>query len=60
MYKLSVFIDISINITIKKQKAFDNFTKDEKVNPDKLKKLTENYLFTQRTPKKEDVIQILE
>jgi type I restriction enzyme R subunit len=43
-----------------KQKAFDKFTQDEKVNPDKLKKLTENYLFTQRTPKKEEVIQILE
>lgn len=43
-----------------KQKAFDKFTQDEKVNPEKLRKLTENYLFTQRTPKKEEVIQILE
>ena len=30
------------------------------MNPEKLKKLTENYLFTQRAPKKEEVIQILE
>lgn len=43
-----------------KQKAFDKFTQDEKVNPEKLRKLTENYLFTQRTPKKEEVIQILD
>lgn len=43
-----------------KQKAFDRFTQEEKVNPDKLRKLTENYLFTQRTPNKEEVIQMLE
>lgn len=43
-----------------KQKAFEQFTQDEKVNPEKLRKLTENYLFTQRTPKKEEVIEMLE
>jgi type I restriction enzyme R subunit len=52
--------EYSAYMNTEKQKAFDKFTQDEKVNPDKLKKLTENYLFTQRTPKKEEVIQILE
>ncbi|MFN6085746.1 MAG: type I restriction endonuclease subunit R, EcoR124 family, partial [Fluviicola sp.] len=43
-----------------KRKAFDRFTQEEKLNPEKLRKLTENYLFTLRKPKKEEVIQILE
>ncbi|WP_343635233.1 type I restriction endonuclease subunit R [Fluviicola sp.] len=43
-----------------KLKAFEKFTLEEKVNPERLRKLTENYLFTQRIPKKEEVIQILE
>lgn len=47
-------------MSIEKQKAFDRFATDEKVNPDKLRKLTENYLFTQRVPKQEEVIQILD
>ena len=43
-----------------KAKAFTNFAKEENLNPERLKKLTEDYLFTQRTPKKEEVISVLE
>jgi type I restriction enzyme R subunit len=42
-----------------KIKAFNTFTQEENIDPDKLKKLTETYLFTQRTPKKEEVTDIL-
>jgi len=42
-----------------KIKAFNNFTQEENIDPDKLKKLTETYLFTQRTPTKENVVEIL-
>lgn len=52
--------EFSIFMDNEKIKAFNKFVQEEKVNPDKLKKLIENYLFTQRTPKKEEVIQILE
>jgi len=44
----------------KKQVAFDNFVNQENLNAEKLKKLTEDYLFTQRTPKKEEVLSVLE
>lgn len=55
-------IEEEFNIFMDNEKvnAFNKFVQEEKVNPDKLKKLIENYLFTQRTPKKEEVIQILE
>ncbi len=43
-----------------KQKAFNKFVEDEKLNGDKLKKLTEDYIFTQRTPTKQEVVDILE
>jgi type I restriction enzyme R subunit len=43
-----------------KQKAFSKFVEDEKLNPDKLKKLTEDYLFSQRTPTKQEVVEVLE
>lgn len=43
-----------------KQKAFDKFVMDEQLNAEKLKKLTEEYLFTQRTPTKQEVVDILE
>lgn len=43
-----------------KQKAFNQFVADENLNPDKLKKLIEDYLFSQRTPKKQEVVDILE
>ncbi|OXA73015.1 deoxyribonuclease HsdR [Flavobacterium aquidurense] len=42
------------------QKAFDKFVLDERINADKLKKLTEDYLFTQRIPTKQEVIEVLE
>lgn len=41
-------------------KAFNKFVEEEKLNPDKLKKLTEDYLFTQRTPSKQEVVDVLE
>ncbi|ENA1802746.1 type I restriction endonuclease subunit R [Flavobacterium psychrophilum] len=43
-----------------KQKAFNKFVEDEKLNADKLKKLTEDYIFTQRTPSKQEVVDVLE
>ena len=45
---------------VEKQKAFTKFVEDEKLNPDKLKKLTEDYLFSQRTPTKQEVVDVLE
>ncbi|POY40393.1 deoxyribonuclease HsdR [Flavobacterium alvei] len=43
-----------------KLKAFNKFVADEKLNADKLKKLTEDYIFTQRTPTKQEVVAVLE
>ncbi|MFK7100948.1 type I restriction endonuclease subunit R [Flavobacterium oreochromis] len=43
-----------------KLKAFNNFVEVEKLNADKLKKLTEDFIFTQRTPTKQEVIEVLE
>jgi type I restriction enzyme R subunit len=43
-----------------KLKAFNKFVEDEKLNADKLKKLTEDFIFTQRTPTKQEVVAILE
>lgn len=51
--------EFAIFMDAEKLKAFEKFTKEENINPDKLKKLTETYLFTQRTPTKENVVQIL-
>lgn len=42
------------------QKAFDEFADVEKLNREKLQKLTEDYLFSQRTPTKQEVIDIME
>ncbi len=42
------------------QKAFNQFVQDEKINADKLKKLTEDYLFAQRIPTKQEVVEVLE
>ncbi|MFA9189164.1 type I restriction endonuclease subunit R, EcoR124 family, partial [Flavobacterium magnesitis] len=42
------------------QKAFNQFVADEKLNADKLQKLTEDYLFTQRIPTKQEVVEVLE
>jgi type I restriction enzyme R subunit len=51
--------EFTIYMNAEKLKAFEKFTQEENINPDKLKKLTENYLFTQQTPTKENVVQIL-
>lgn len=42
-----------------KKKAFDKFVEEENLDSEKFRKLIENFLFTQRTPKKEEVIQLL-
>lgn len=42
------------------EKAFNQFVTDEKLNAEKLKKLTEDYLFTQRIPSKQEVVEVLE
>jgi type I restriction enzyme R subunit len=42
------------------QKAFDNFVAEEQLNAAKLKKLTEDYIFNQRTPTKQEVVDVLE
>jgi type I restriction enzyme R subunit len=43
-----------------KLKAFNKFVEDEKLNAEKLRKLTEDYIFTQRAPTKQEVIAVLE
>jgi len=43
-----------------KQKAFEAFVAEEKLNADKLKQLIEDYLFSQKTPTKQEVIEALE
>lgn len=43
-----------------KLKAFNKFVEDEKLNAEKLRKLTEDYIFTQRTPTKQEVVDVLE
>ena len=43
-----------------KEKAFDKFVADEHLNSDKLKSLVEDYLFSQRTPTRQEVIETLE
>ena len=42
------------------KKAFDQFVFEEKLNAEKLKKLTEDYLFSQRIPTKQEVVSVLE
>lgn len=44
----------------KKEKAFNSFASEEKLNSERLKDLVEDYLFTQKTPKKEEVIAVME
>jgi type I restriction enzyme R subunit len=52
--------DYNTFMDAEKLKAFNKFVEDEKLNADKLKKLTEDYIFTQRTPSKQEVVDILE
>lgn len=42
-----------------KLKAFNNFVEAESLNADKLKTLVEEYLFSQRTPTKQEVINTM-
>jgi type I restriction enzyme R subunit len=43
-----------------KRKAFLKFAAEESLNPDKLTKLTEDYLFSRRLPTKQEVIEVME
>ena len=52
--------DYNAFMDAEKLKAFNKFVADEKLNGDKLKKLTEDYIFTQRTPTKQEVVDLLE
>jgi type I restriction enzyme R subunit len=45
---------------IEQQKAFNQFVADEKLDADKLKKLTEDYLFSQKVPTKQEVVAVLQ
>jgi type I restriction enzyme R subunit len=41
-------------------KAFNQFVAEEKLDADKLKKLTEDYLFSQKVPTKQEVVAVLQ
>ena len=45
---------------IEQQKAFNQFVADEKLDAEKLKKLTEDYLFSQKVPTKQEVVAVLQ
>lgn len=45
---------------IEQQKAFNQFVADENLDADKLKKLTEDYLFSQKIPTKQEVVAVLQ
>ena len=47
-------------MAVKKEKAFSNFANEEKLNAERLKYLVEDYLFTQKVPKKEEIIAVME
>lgn len=42
------------------EKAFNQFVADEKLDAEKLKKLTEDYLFSQKVPTKQEVVAVLQ
>ncbi|AZA52055.1 type I restriction endonuclease subunit R [Chryseobacterium sp. G0201] len=52
--------DYNTFMDAEKLKAFNKFVEEEKLNAEKLKKLTEDYIFTQRTPTKQEVVGLLE
>jgi type I restriction enzyme R subunit len=52
--------DFDAFMDVEKQKAFDKFVAEEHLDGDKLKGLIEDYLFTQRTPTRQEVIETLE
>ena len=47
-------------MNFEKQKAFQKFVEDENINSDKLRTLVEDYLFSQRTPTRHEVIDTLD
>ena len=46
--------------TLEQQKAFDDIVKDEKLNADKTEKLIESYLFAERQPLRDDVLELID
>lgn len=56
----SIEQDFEAFMDIEKQKAFDSFVNDEKLDATKLKELVEDFLFSQRTPTRQEVIKTLE
>ncbi len=46
--------------TQEKVKAFDLLCREEQLNPDPLQKVISNYLFTERAPMRDEVVQIME
>ena len=44
---------------LEKQKAFDKFVQEAHLNPEKLKTLVEGYLFSQRMPTRQEIIETL-
>ena len=42
------------------EKAFNQFVADENLDADKLKKLTEDYLFSQKVPTKQEVVAVFQ
>jgi type I restriction enzyme R subunit len=52
--------DYNTFMDAEKEKAFNQFIEKEKLNADKLKKLTEDFIFNQRTPTKQEAVDLLE
>lgn len=52
--------DFEAFMDLEKQKAFDKFVADEQLDGDKVRGLVEDYLFTQRTPTRLEVIDTLQ
>ena len=46
--------------TKEQQKAFDEIVKDEKLKADKTEKLIESYLFAERQPLRDDVLELID
>ena len=59
IYPENIEEDYNNFMDAEKLKAFNDFVEEEKLNPDKLKKLTKDYIFTQRTPSIQEVVDVL-
>ena len=46
--------------TLEQQKAFDEMVRDENLQADKTEKLIESYLFAERQPLRDDVLELIE